>query len=59
MPYKSDKQRRFMHAQHPDIAARWDAEIRRERPKPSRTHRIGGMHRVGKHLDPIARRRGP
>lgn len=24
MPYKSDKQRRFMHAKHPKIAARWD-----------------------------------
>lgn len=26
MPYKSDAQRRFMHAEHPDIAARWDKE---------------------------------
>lgn len=26
MPYKSDKQRRFMHAKHPDIAKRWDKE---------------------------------
>jgi hypothetical protein len=26
MPYKSEKQRRFMHAKHPDIAARWDKE---------------------------------
>lgn len=26
MPYKSAKQRRFMHARHPDIAARWDRE---------------------------------
>lgn len=26
MPYRSDKQRRFMHAKHPDIAARWDKE---------------------------------
>ena len=24
MPYRSEKQRRFMHARHPDIAARWD-----------------------------------
>lgn len=24
MPYKSAKQRAFMHARHPDIAARWD-----------------------------------
>jgi hypothetical protein len=26
MPYRSEKQRRFMHARHPDIAARWDRE---------------------------------
>lgn len=26
MPYRSAKQRRFMHAKHPDIAARWDTE---------------------------------
>lgn len=24
MPYRSAKQRRFMHARHPDIARRWD-----------------------------------
>jgi len=24
MPYKSEKQRRYMHAQHPEIAKRWD-----------------------------------
>lgn len=33
MPYKSARQRRFMHAVHPKIAARWDAEIRRKRNK--------------------------
>jgi hypothetical protein len=26
MPYRSAKQRRYMHAKHPEIAARWDAE---------------------------------
>lgn len=26
MPYRSEKQRRFMHVKHPDIAQRWDAE---------------------------------
>lgn len=26
MPYRSERQRRFMHARHPDIAARWDAK---------------------------------
>jgi len=24
MPYRSAKQRRYMHARHPEIAARWD-----------------------------------
>jgi hypothetical protein len=24
MPYRSDKQRRYMHAKHPKIAAKWD-----------------------------------
>lgn len=26
MPYKSDAQRKYMHAKHPEIAARWDKE---------------------------------
>ncbi len=26
MPYKSEKQRKFMHAQHPEIAKRWDTK---------------------------------
>jgi hypothetical protein len=26
MPYKSEKQRKYMHAKHPGIAARWDKE---------------------------------
>jgi hypothetical protein len=28
VPYKSDKQRKFMHAKHPDIAKRWDKEAK-------------------------------
>lgn len=28
MPYQSDKQRKFMHAKHPGIAARWDKEMK-------------------------------
>jgi hypothetical protein len=27
MPYKSSKQRKFMHAVHPNIAKKWDEEI--------------------------------
>ena len=26
MPYRSEKQRKYMHAKHPGIAARWDRE---------------------------------
>jgi len=26
MPYVSEKQRKFMHARHPEIAKRWDKE---------------------------------
>jgi hypothetical protein len=26
VPYRSEKQRKFMHARHPEIAARWDRE---------------------------------
>jgi hypothetical protein len=37
MPYKSDKQRKFMHAKHPEIAARWDKEtggkVEKSKPK--------------------------
>jgi hypothetical protein len=40
MPYRSEAQRRFMHARHPDIAARWDSEyggkIVKKGKKPSR-----------------------
>ena len=24
MPYKSDRQRKYMHAKHPEIAKKWD-----------------------------------
>jgi hypothetical protein len=26
MPYASDKQRKYLHAKHPKIAEKWDAE---------------------------------
>lgn len=26
MPFESEKQRRFMYSQHPEIAKRWEAE---------------------------------
>ena len=33
MPYKSEKQRKYMHAKHPEIAERWDEELRRAAKK--------------------------
>jgi len=42
MPYKSAKQRRYMHAKHPGIAKRWDAEARGKRKtKKSKGKRKG------------------
>lgn len=34
MPFKSEKQRRFMYAQHPEIAARWTKEAKAAGKKP-------------------------
>jgi hypothetical protein len=40
MPYASEKQRKFMHAKHPEIAKRWDKEsggkavAKKPKPKP-------------------------
>lgn len=33
-PYKSDAQRKFMHAKHPKIAARWDKEYPNQKDLP-------------------------
>lgn len=37
MPFQSDKQRRFMFSQHPDIAKRWVSESKRSH-KPVTKH---------------------
>lgn len=37
MPFKSEKQRRFMWAQHPDIAKKWAHSSDEERPKKSKS----------------------
>ena len=36
MPYASDKQRKFMHAKHPKIAARWDKEAKAKPKKKAK-----------------------
>jgi hypothetical protein len=35
MPYRSEKQRRYMHAKHPKIAARWDRKYG-SKPRPKK-----------------------
>lgn len=33
MPFESDKQRRYMHAKHPKVAKKWEAEAKRKGTK--------------------------
>jgi hypothetical protein len=33
MPFKSERQRKFMHAKHPKIADRWEKEAKAKRKK--------------------------
>jgi len=33
VPYKSDKQRAYLHIHHPEMAAKWDAELRSKKHK--------------------------
>jgi hypothetical protein len=44
MPYRSAKQRRFMHARHPKIAARWDRKYG-GRIYPKKSSRSSGRKR--------------
>lgn len=40
MPYRSEKQRRYMHAKKPSIARRWDAKYGgKVKPKKKTTKR--------------------
>lgn len=45
MPYKSDAQRRFMHAKHPEIAERWDREYRDTPKRSTRYRAMESLHR--------------
>lgn len=33
MPYESDKQRKYLHAKKPEVAARFDRDIKKKAPK--------------------------
>lgn len=39
MPYRSEAQRRFLHARHPEIAARWDREHPNQGKLPKHVHK--------------------
>lgn len=34
MPFKSEKQRKYMHSQHPEIANRWEKEAKKKGSAP-------------------------
>lgn len=38
MPYKSDAQRKFMHAVHPDIVAKWDKKYETSKDLPDKVN---------------------
>lgn len=37
MPYKSEKQRKYLHAKEPEVAAKWDREEKARKAKKGRT----------------------
>lgn len=42
MPYKSERQRRYMHAKHPEVAERWDRKYGSKVKKQKRTRKKKG-----------------
>lgn len=41
MPFKSEKQRKFMHANHPKIAERWEKESKSKKTSKKATKKRG------------------
>jgi hypothetical protein len=50
MPFKSEKQRKYMFANHPEIAKRWTKESP-TRKKVTRKHEVDAMGRLLKKMD--------
>lgn len=48
MPYQSEAQRKFMHAKHPDIAARWDKEYPNQKGLPKKKMQAAAKRRMKK-----------
>lgn len=47
MPFKSEKQRRYMWMKHPDIARRWTEEYGSKPKKSKKKPKLIGMSRGG------------
>jgi len=45
MPFRSEKQRRFMYAKHPEIAEKWSAEYPNQGKLPKRASNKAGFRR--------------
>ena len=46
VPYKSDAQRKFMHAVEPEIAKRWDKEYPNQKNLPKKKMRSAAKRRL-------------
>jgi hypothetical protein len=44
MPFKSEKQRRFMYAKHPEIAKRWKDEADKQHAAAAEQHAAAERH---------------
>jgi hypothetical protein len=41
LPYASDAQRRYLHAREPELAARWDKEMRKGKGRKGKRKHAG------------------
>ena len=57
MPYKSEARRRFMHAKHPGVAARWDKKYPAKKKLPNRVRRRVKHETMFRELDKELQRR--
>ena len=48
MPYKSQAQRKFMHAKEPGIASRWDKEYPNQKGLPKKAMKAAAKRRLKK-----------
>lgn len=52
MPFKSDAQRKWMHANHPDMAKRWEKETPSIKDLPGKVEKVKeAAHKIKKGLN--------